>query len=42
LRNGKHKPESEAAQNLKWLKDNFELGHGHAVAIYTAFKGKKK
>lgn len=23
-----------------WLKETFELGHGHAMAIYASFKGK--
>jgi hypothetical protein len=23
-----------------WLKQDFELGHGHAMAIYATFKGK--
>ncbi len=27
---------------VKWLKDDFELGHGHAMAIYATFKGKKE
>ncbi|MEP7322204.1 MAG: DUF4287 domain-containing protein [Saprospiraceae bacterium] len=26
----------------KWLKEDFDLGHGHAMAIYTVFKGMKK
>lgn len=25
-----------------WLKDEFGLGHGHAMAIYATFKGKTK
>jgi hypothetical protein len=27
---------------LDWLKTDFELGHGHAMAIYTWFKGKRE
>lgn len=23
-----------------WLKSEFDLGHGHAMAIYATFKGK--
>jgi len=23
-----------------WLKEDFGLGHGHAMAIYATFKGK--
>ena len=26
---------------VKWLKDDFELGHGHAIAIYALLKGIK-
>lgn len=25
-----------------WLKEEFDLGHGHAMAIYALFKGKKE
>lgn len=25
---------------INWLKAEFELGHGHAMAIFAAFKGK--
>ena len=30
----------KATEITNWLKDEFELGHGHAMAIYTTFKGK--
>lgn len=30
----------KATQITNWLKDEFELGHGHAMAIYASFKGK--
>lgn len=30
----------KATQITNWLKDEFELGHGHAMAIYATFKGK--
>jgi hypothetical protein len=30
----------KAAEITNWLKDEFELGHGHAMAIYMTFKGK--
>lgn len=23
---------------VKWLKDDFDLGHGHAMSIWAAFK----
>jgi len=30
----------KATQITNWLKEEFELGHGHAMAIYMTFKGK--
>lgn len=33
--------EVKAGEIVSWLKDDFELGHGHAMAIYAWFKGKK-
>ena len=38
---GKLKDHVKAGQIVQWLKDDFELGHGHAMAIYALFKGKK-
>ena len=32
----------KATQITHWLKEEFELGHGHAMAIYATFKGKMK
>ena len=32
----------KATDITNWLKDEFELGHGHAMAIYATFKGKTK
>jgi hypothetical protein len=26
---------------VKWLKEDFQLGHGHAMAIYALLKGVK-
>ena len=26
---------------VQWLKDDFDLGHGHAMAIYALLKGAK-
>ena len=31
----------KAGDIVKWLKDDFDLGHGHAVAIYALLKGMK-
>ena len=33
---------TKAGDVLTWLKTDFDLGHGHAMAIYTIFKGKSK
>ncbi|MBD0255950.1 MAG: DUF4287 domain-containing protein [Cytophagales bacterium] len=30
----------KATEITNWLKDEFGLGHGHAMAIYATFKGK--
>jgi hypothetical protein len=30
----------KATQVTNWLKEEFELGHGHAMAIYASLKGK--
>jgi hypothetical protein len=27
---------------VKWLKDDFQLGHGHAMAIFALLKGVKR
>ena len=35
------KPETKAGQIVAWLKKDFELGHGHAMAIYAYLKGKR-
>ena len=36
------KPETRAGEIVAWLKKDFDLGHGHAMAIYTVFKGLKE
>lgn len=36
------KPEVKAGQIVEWLKSDFDLGHGHAMAIYALLKGLKK
>jgi len=37
---GKLNPQTKATEINNWLKEDFELGHGHAMAIYATFKGK--
>jgi hypothetical protein len=37
---GKLNPKVKATEITNWLKDEFKLGHGHAMAIYATFKGK--
>lgn len=39
---GKVNPGIKATEITNWLKEEFELGHGHAMAIYATFKGKNE
>ena len=32
----------KAGEIIQWLKDDFALGHGHAMAIVAVLKGTKK
>ena len=41
LQNGGLTPGTKAGDIVKWLKEDFDLGHGHAMAIYALFKGIK-
>ena len=34
------KPGVKAGEIVAWLKEDFGLGRGHAMAIYATFKGK--
>jgi hypothetical protein len=38
---GKLNPDVKAGQIVQWLKDDFDLGRGHAMAIYALLKGTK-
>jgi len=40
IKNGNLLKTVKATEIVNWLKDDFELGHGHAMAIYATFKGK--
>jgi len=42
LEKGKLKEGVKAGEIIAWLKADFDLGHGHAMAIVTAFKGRKE
>ena len=35
------KPGVKAGQIVAWLKEDFDLGHGHAMAIFAVLSGKK-
>ena len=37
---GKLKASVKAGEVVQWLKDDFDLGHGHAMAIVALLKGK--
>ena len=39
--NGQLKPSVNATAIITWLKQDFELGHGHSMAIYALLKGVK-
>ena len=39
---GKLKEGVKAGEIVNWLKADFELGHGHAMAIFAVFKGIKQ
>lgn len=32
----------KATEIVNWLKGEFELGHGHAMAMYAYIKGKRE
>lgn len=38
---GKMKEGVKAGSVVQWLKDDFDLGHGHAMAIYALLNGTK-
>ena len=42
LKNGEIVKTVKATEITNWLKEEFELGHGHAMEIYATFKGKSK
>ncbi len=40
LQNGQLVASVKATDVTNWLKEEFELGHGHCMAIWALFKGK--
>ena len=42
IQNGQIVKTVKATEITNWLKSEFGLGHGHAMAIYATFKGKKE
>lgn len=34
-------PDVTAGAVVQWLKDDFDLGHGHAMAIWALLSGRK-
>ena len=41
LSGGKLRADVKAGEIVAWLKKDFELGHGHAMAIVALLKGKE-
>ncbi|CAM5587051.1 hypothetical protein MAUB1S_09901 [Mycolicibacterium aubagnense] len=39
---GKLKSGIKAGQIIEWLKTDYDLGHGHSMAVYALLTGKKK
>ena len=42
LKKGKLVEGVKAGTIVQWLKNDFEIGHGHAMALFALFKGAKK
>ena len=42
INKGELNPTIKATEITNWLKEEFQLGHGHAMAIYATLKGKKE
>ena len=42
MKAGRLTPEVKAGEVVAWLRKDFELGHGHAMAIVALLKGSRK
>ncbi len=42
MENGLLKKTVKAGEIVGWLKKEYDLGHGHSMAIYALLKGKKE
>ncbi|MCW3071306.1 MAG: hypothetical protein JWO44_1196 [Bacteroidetes bacterium] len=42
LQKGEIKEGVKAGEVVAWLKEDFDLGHGHSMAIYAVFKRMKE
>ncbi|WP_306352290.1 DUF4287 domain-containing protein [Flavobacterium sp. '19STA2R22 D10 B1'] len=42
IENGEIKKDVKATQITDWLKEDYTLGHGHAMAVYAFLKGKRE
>jgi hypothetical protein len=40
MRAGVLKPEMKASTLVAWLKQEYDLGHGHSMAVWAVFKDK--
>lgn len=41
IKDNQIKAEIKANQIINWLKEDYQLGHGHAQAVYAYIKGKR-
>jgi hypothetical protein len=35
---GVYKPDMKAGELVAWLKEEYDLGHGHSMAVWAVFK----